>query len=1037
MQLKGVVRFFLIAMTIVTVIQYLYVLPTNRVEKKAEEFAQTVAQDFPAEKQDSVVKIERINFLKGKKDEEILKLPLLPGYTYQDLKSKQLAYGLDLKGGMSVVLQVDLRDFVTALANENDRETEVFKNALDQATSDLKNAQADYITLFGRAFLAQNPDAKLAPLFAQNEVLREEIDFNSSNGEVIRTLRQNANETVDRTFKLLKKRIDKLGVTQPNVSLDAGRDLILVELPGIDDPDRAREFLNATAKLEFWDVFNFSDPVNPNQPAAGTIAEKFIEANTLLTNIMDFEVERTIDTLIPQYAVIDSAANTLDSNQIVGYDTIYDNTSAFTQGPLLSKFTPNFGSYSAPVMGVATRANKDSVDALLAMPEVKALFPRDLSLHWDREAVKNLEGEITNNYRLYGIKKSTPEAPLDGDYITNAYPSTDPLNNNVVVSMQMNTQGTREWAQMTTVAAQDNNRAIAILLDDEVVSAPSVNQPITGGSSQITGDYDLQSATDFANILEIGKLPAKTTSIQENVVGPTLGAENIRRSIRALVFGILLVLGFMILYYGGAGIISILALFLNLFFIFGALASLNAVLTLPGIAGVILTIGMAVDANVIIFERIREELREGKSVRNAVTDGFKNSYSAIIDANVTTILTAIVLAVFGLGPIKGFAVVLIIGVISSLFTAVLVGRMMFDWWLSKDRNISFDTPFSKNAFSNLKIDWLGKRHIAYIISGVILAASFASFAIRGFELGVDFKGGYSYTVTFDDAEEIDLATLRSNLGTAFGDEPIVKAVDIDNTYNIVTDYLIDSDDEDAVDQVVEKLYEGVSATTTSSVDPNTFKNADTKTGTHITSSSKVGPTIADDIKTSSVYAAVLALLAIFLYIFIRFSKWQFSLGAVAALFHDSLIVLGVFSLFHGVLPFNLEIDQNFIAAVLTVIGYSINDTVVVFDRIREYLNTYTRKDKTEVINMAINSTVSRTVITSLTTLLVVAILFFAGGTSIRGFAFALLIGIIVGTYSSIFVATPIMSDLSKDLKPTKTEAKSETKGFSKAMSNAK
>lgn len=1034
MQLKGVVKFFLVAMTLVTIVQYLYVLPTNRVEKKAEEHAETVAADYPEDQRDSVLKSERIAYLKSRSDDEILKLPLMPGFTYQDLKSKQLAYGLDLKGGMSVVLRVDLREFVTALANEKDRDTEVFQNALDVATENLKNAQDDYITLFSRAYTEQNPDAKLAPLFAQNDVLKDQINFNSSNGEVTRVLRQNANETVDRTYKLLKKRIDKLGVVQPTVSLDAARDLILVELPGIDDEDRAREFLNATAVLEFWNVYRISDPVNPNQPSSPAVIENLIQANSLLTDVLDYEQERTIDSIITRYAV-DSLTNEIDSNTIAGYDTVYQNTIA--GGPLLSRLQLNVSSgYGAAVMGVAEKNQVDSVTALLNNPAIQNLFPRDLSWHWDRDPLKDQNGEITNLYRLYAVKKSTDEAPLTGDYITSSYPSTDPLTGNVVVSVQMNNSGAQIWGRMTTEAAADNNREIAILLDDEVVSAPSVNGPITQGSSQISGNFTLQDATDFANILEIGKLPAKTEIIQESVVGPSLGQENINRSVRALVIGFLLVLGFMILYYGGAGIISIIALFLNLFFIFGSLASLNAVLTLPGVAGVILTIGMAVDANVIIFERIREELREGKSVRSAVTDGFKNSYSAIIDANVTTILTAIVLAFFGLGPIKGFAVVLIIGVLSSLFTAVLVGRLMFDQWLKKDRTISFDTGFSRNAFANLNIDWLGRRKIAYIVSGALILASIGSFFTRGFDLGVDFKGGYSYTVHFDESLDLDAQTLRTTLAESFaGNEPVVKAVDGGNTFNIVTDYLVDAPNDRSED-VIHALYLGVKNAVGGTLDEKQFKNPDVNIGTHVSASNKVGPTIADDIKTSSFYAAIMALLAIFLYIFLRFSKWQFSLGAVAALFHDSLITLGVFSLFHGWIGFNLEIDQTFIAAILTVIGYSINDTVVVFDRIREYLNTYNRKDKKEVVNMAINSTVSRTVITSLTTLLVVAILFFFGGTSIKGFAFALLVGIIVGTYSSIFVATPIMSDLSKDLTPTKTKKDEGSKGFSKAVKTA-
>jgi len=512
------------------------------------------------------------------------------------------------------------------------------------------------------------------------------------------------------------------------------------------------------------------------------------------------------------------------------------------------------------------------------------------------------------------------------------------------------------------------------------------------------------------------------------VVGPSLGAENINRSINSLLIGFAIVLIFMIFYYSTAGIVSILMLFLNLFFIFGALASLGTVLTLPGIAGIVLTIGMAVDANVIIYERIREELREGKTIMMAIRDGFQNSYSAIIDANVTTILTAAVLAYFGMGPIKGFAVVLIIGVISSLFTAVLVGRLLIDWWMSKEgRSLSFWTGISKNAFSNLNVDWLGKRKIAYIFSSIIILIGLSSFFMRGFELGVDFKGGYSYVVQFAPDQSVNPDALRTELTNTFGTTPVVKAVSTGNAYNITTSYLINETEEDAADRVLQKLFEGVNATVGGTLNIEQFKNSEFS-GTHVNQSSKVGATIAGDIKRSSVYATIFALMFIFLYLFARFNRWQYSLGAVAALFHDVLFVLSIFSLGHGILPFSMEVDQAFIAAILTVIGYSINDTVVIFDRIREFMNAYSKRTKEEVINLAINNTLSRTIVTSLTTLFVVLILFLFGGGSIKGFAFALLVGIIVGTYSSIFIATPVMADLSDDLRPKETKKKT----FSKA-----
>lgn len=1024
MQGKGIVRFFLVVMTIVTLIQYLFLVPTQKVEKNAEEHAESMSSNYPEDQRNDAFKAARTAYLDSMSTEEVFKIPYLKSYTYQELKGQQLALGLDLKGGMSVVLQVDLRNFIYALANSSKDPT--FNEALDKATEAQKSAQSDYVTLFVDAFRELANDGQgLAPIFSRNEALRDQINYETSDGEVARIIREKANETVDLTYKLLKERIDKLGVTQPNVSLDAGRDLIIVELPGIDNPERARSMLSAAAKLEFWNVFRIND--------AG-ITTAFVDANERLKSILGTEevvAEMVYDTIF----ATDSLGNEM-RDQIVSIDTLPAQPS-LTAGPLFDVFQMNTtGASGLSVMGTARKNQRKYIDTLLAKSEIKSLFPRDMVLRWSKDPIKDIEtGEITDLYELYAIKKErgSEGAPLTGDHVVDASAQPDPQTNEVAISLKMDNTGAKIWGQMTTVAAQDNNREIAILLDDEVVSAPRVINPILSGDSQITGSYSIQEAKDVSNILQVGKLPAETKIIQESLVGPSLGAENISRSINALLIGFILVFAFMVFYYGGGGIVSIIALLLNLFFIFGALASYGTVLTLPGIAGIVLTIGMAVDANVIIYERIREELREGKSMLASIADGFKNSYSAIIDANVTTILTAFVLVYFGLGPIKGFAVVLIIGVLSSLFTAVLVGRMIIDWWTSKDRAISFSTSFSRDAFANLGIDWLGKRRMAYFVSGAIILAGIGSFFTRGFELGVDFKGGYSYNVTFD--QDVDVENLRAELTTAFeGNSPIVKAVDTDNTFNIVTDYLIEDTEDDAADRVMSKLFEGANAAVGGSLDKIQFKAPDGK-GTHVNSSTKVGPTIADDIKTSAYYATIFSLLLIFLYIFIRFSKWQYSMGAVAALFHDTLIVLGIFSLGHGILPFSLEIDQAFIGAILTVIGYSINDTVVVFDRIREYTNIYTKKNKEEVVNMAINSTISRTVITSLTTLFVVLILFLFGGSSLKGFSFALVVGIIVGTYSSVFVATPIMSDLSKEFTPK--EVKKSGQGFSKALNKAK
>ncbi|MDX1684023.1 MAG: protein translocase subunit SecDF [Saprospiraceae bacterium] len=1034
MQGKGVVKFFLILMTVVSLIQYLFIIPTRKVEKNADEYAQRAVENAGEEADTYVVEKEaRTAYLDSMSSEVVLSIPLLKDYTYTDLKQQQLNLGLDLKGGMSTVLQVDLREFILNMSNNSKDPT--FRLALDNASERLRNAQTDYVTLFGEEFQKVADGKRLSTIFSRNQGLRDKINYETSDGEIIRILREEADNAVDLTFKMLKDRIDKFGVTQPNVSLDANRDLILVELPGVDNPERARNFLQASAKLEFWDVYGITDP---------GILDAFNEADRKLDAILKGDttaVEDTVNyTLQERYEYTrDTVTGEIIDSTLAGVDTIFTADDALAAaGPLLSDFNLNGAGgqlvYPRAVFGTADRNKIDEITEMLNHPAVRPLFPRDLEFRWSYQPIADFDtGEETDQYELYGIKarRGPNNPPLEGDHVTAASANPDPVSGQVEVILRMDQTGAKIWGDMTTKAAQDNNREVAIVLDDEVVSAPRVNQPILDGNSSISGNFSIQEAKDLANILEIGKLPTNTKIIQESLVGPSLGKENIARSMNSLIIGFLLVLVFMIIYYAGGGIVAICALFLNLFFIFGALASYGTVLTLPGIAGIVLTIGMAVDANVIIFERIREELREGKSILMSVQDGFKNSYSAIVDANVTTILTAFVLAYFGLGPIKGFAVVLIIGVLFSLFTAVLVGRLIIEWWLKRGNNIGFWTGFSKNVLANLNIDWIGKRKVTYVISSVIIIAGIVSFFTRGFELGVDFKGGYSYNIEFVEDQEVEAEALRASLETAFEGEPfIVKSIDTRNNFNITTSYLINDDSDDAADRVASKLHQGVNGVVGGDLDIDQFKSPEGD-GTRITSFSKVGPTIADDIKTSSVYATVFALLLIFLYIFIRFNKWQYSLGAVAALFHDTLIVLSVFSLFHGVFPFSLEIDQAFIAALLTVIGYSINDTVVVFDRIREFFGIYTDKDQDAVINAAVNTTASRTVITSLTTLLVVLILFLFGGTSIKGFAFALVIGIVVGTYSSVFIATPVVRDLASDLRIRQSSSRRSKKSFTR------
>ena len=1020
MQGKGLIRFFFFLLLVVSAIQYLFILPTNKVEKAADRYAASLSAEMP----EGVAKQTAYNdaksrYLDSMSTETVFSIPGIKKYNYEELKRQQLALGLDLQGGMNTVLQVDLKSFLQNLSNNNQDPT--FLQALDNAQNRLASEQTDYITLFGEEFTKIANGKKLSAIFRNNASLRDDINIESTDDDIISLLRTRANETVDLTYKMLKDRIDKFGVTQPNVSKDESRDLILVELPGISNPERARRYLQATAKLEFWDVYRVTDP---------GVLDAFYAADQRLKKLEEGDTAQVAEPITFDTIPYRDTLTGRDTFQLVERN----NNQQTTAGPLFSVFQPNLYTQesavgSPAVMGIADKNKREQITNFLNRTDIKGLFPRDLEFKWSQKGIKDQNtGQLTNAYQLYAIKipRGTGVAPLQGDRVVDAYETQD-QQNQIVVSLRMDPRGAKIWGDMTTKAAQDNNREIAIVLDDEVVSAPRVNTPITDGNSQIEGGFSLQEAKDLANILQVGKLPTETKIIQENLVGPSLGHDNIAKSLRSMIIGLTIVLLFMIIYYGGAGIVSIIALLLNLFFIFGALASLGTVLTLPGIAGIVLTIGMAVDANVIIYERIREELRAGKSLSTSIMDGFKQSYSAIIDANVTGFLTAIVLAYFGLGPIKGFAVVLMIGILSSLFTAVLVSRMIIDWWTKKGRGITFSIKSTENVLSKVNIDWLTKRRVAYMISGTLLLVSIASMLFRGFDLGVDFKGGYSYNVQFE--HSVSPQEIRDALSGPFEKTPVVKAVDISNTYNITTDYLVNDQADDAADRVMDQLYGGVNTLMGGNLNEENFKSPE-GSGTHVTSSSKVGPTIADDIKSSSVYATLFSLLLIFLYIFIRFNRWQFSLGAVIALFHDTLITLGIFSLLKGIVPWSLEIDQAFIAAILTVIGYSINDTVIVFDRIREYLNEYTKKDKFSVINDAINSTLSRTLITSLTTLFVVLVLFLFGGSSIKGFAFAILVGIGVGTYSSIFIATPIMVDMTKELTSTKVSASK--KHFSKA-----
>ncbi len=1012
MQGKGFVKFFLIILVIVCLLQYIFMLPTRSVEKDADNYAAQVASLSTNPDKVAVTKEARINYLDSISSEPIFSIPLFKSYTYEELKKQQLALGLDLKGGMNIILQVDLRDFLITLSDNSSDPT--FREALDKAAARQTNDQADFVTLFGQEFKKIANGKALASIFSRSATLKDEVKLEYNDDRVLGVIRNKAKETVSLTYKRLKDRIDKFGVTQPNVSLDANRDLIVVELPGIDNPERARKFLQASAKLEFWDVYRISDEIVPvSIMAADEKMKKIIKGDTSET--------------LKQYTYIrDSLGNIKDSTlQVAGVDSL-----STGKGPILSLMEMNVNAggqgfmYSPSVVGTVDKNKRTALKAMFDNPEVKKALPNDLLFRFSAKPIKDrTTNKFTNKYEVYAIKKKrgSESAPLEGDHIVRAAANPDPVTQQVAVSLLMDNVGSKVWADMTTKASQDNNREIAIVLDDEVVSAPTVNDPITTGSSSISGSFTTQEGQDLANILEIGKLPAKTQIIQESVVGPSLGQENINKSILSLALGMFCVVIFMIAYYATGGLMSIVGLFINLFLLIGILASVGTVMTLPGIAGIVLTMAIAVDANVIIYERIKEELREGKSLQIAIADGFRNSMPAILDSNVTTIITALILYFFGLGPIKGFAVTLLIGVMTTLFTAILVVRLVTEWWLEKGNNVKYTTAFSEKLFIQPSIDWLGMRKKFYVVSAIVIIAGLVSFFTRGFELGVDFKGGYSYNIQFGDGTAVNAETIRSTMKEVFDLEPIVKEIDVKNTYNVTTTYLINDNSPEATEKVLQKLYEGVNKLSGGNLDYKKFKESD-GTGTHLTSFSKVGPTVADDIKSSSFWSTILVIFCIFIYIFIRFAKWQFSTGTVVSLVHDALIILALFSFGHGFVPFTMEIDQAFIAAFLTILGYSMNDTIVVFDRIREYLRTYTAKSNYDVINLALNATLSRTMITSAITLFVVLMLFLFGGASIKGFAFALVVGVISGTYSSLFVATPVLYDLSGDLNVKETEA---------------
>ncbi|NCO55148.1 MAG: protein translocase subunit SecDF [Bacteroidetes bacterium CG02_land_8_20_14_3_00_31_25] len=995
MQNKGAIRFFAIALALACIYQLSFTFVTKHVEKNARSFGNG---DLVKEAKylDSIATEPVYNFLWLKK------------YTYRDCQSQEINLGLDLKGGMNVTLEVSVVDVIRSLTNYSSDST--FNKALKLAKKMQENSQEDFIALFGKAFTQTDPNAKLAALFISKDL---NINFNTSNEDVLKIIRKEADGAIDNSFNILRNRIDRFGVAQPNIQKLETTGRILIELPGVKDPDRVRKLLQGTANLEFWETYE-NEEVYPLLEKANVIIAELESAGK--KDVKDtigkpsLLAELTADTTKKADTAITANKDTSKSllDEMKGdsskKDTALSAQQFQKQNPLFAVLYPSVDNErklaKGAVVGLTQYKDTAIVNRYLALKQVKSIFPPNLRFLWTYKPIKQ-----SNVFQLIAIRSTSRDnrAPLDGGAITSARVEFGNTKSNAEVSMSMNPEGSRIWARLT---ADNVGKQIAIVLDNYVYSFPVVNQEIKGGNSSISGDFTIEEAQDLANVLKSGKLPAPAQIIEEAIVGPSLGQESIQSGLISFIIAFILVLIYMQLYYNKAGLVANIALLSNIFFLIGVLASLGAVLTLPGIAGIVLTMGMAVDANVIIFERIREELRAGKGIKLAVRDGYKNAYSAIIDGNVTTIITGIVLYMFGSGPVQGFATTLIIGILTSLFSAIFISRLVFEWALNKNWKITFDNKYTRNFLTNTHINFIGLRKKMYVFSLIVIGAGIVSMVTKGFSWSVDFTGGRTYVVRVD--QNVKVNDVRASLQKQFGEAPEVKTFGAENQIRITTKYLI-KENNIKIDSLIEtKLYDGLKSFYKNSITPYQFSMSDKTNG--IMSSQKVGPTIADDIKIAAIIAVIISLIAVFIYVGIRFRSWQWGLGGVTSLFHDTLVVLSFYSIFAGILPFNMDIDQAFIAAILTVIGYSINDTVIIFDRIREYRTIHPRWEMKDSINSAINSTLGRTLNTSLTTIVVLIAIFIFGGEVLRGFIFALLIGVTIGTYSSVFNATPVAYD---------------------------
>ena len=1018
MRNKGFILFFAVTFALVCLYSLSFTYCTRRVENWAKEYAQNdPTRDTLIARAngnafmetyllDSSAKARETKYLQRVSDSTACYLPKL---SYRECKEREINLGLDLKGGMNVTLEVSVPNIVTSLAGNGAKDS-LFVKTMKLAKEKQYRSQSDFITLFEQSFKEVAPaNAKLSTIFRKLQLNKN----NPTNADVIAALREETESALSNAFMVLRARIDRFGVTQPNIQRLPQSGRIMVELPGVKEPERVRKLLQGSANLEFWKTYEY-----------GEIADLFVQANDRIAEINKGEapvVKDTADAATEEKAADKKNSNFYDESDSTDVDE--EDEDAEDEGqltpeeiqakyPLLSKLVmdpqrrPDEDGKYGPLVGYCHESDTADINAMLNMEAVKSMLPQDLRLCWQAKLGK----DKSPVHYLIALKAVGEQGPvLDGKVVIDARQDFNDRAGNEI-SMTMNTEGAKQWKKITE---ENKGNCIAIVLDNLVYSYPRVNDVIPNGRSSITGGFSLEEAKDLANLLKAGKLPAPAVIVSEEIVGPTLGRESIRSSLISFIIAFCLVLIYMAFYYSRAGWVAGIALVTNILFIFGTLASIGAVLTLPGIAGIVLTLGMAVDANVIIFERIREELRAGKGVRLALADGYKAAYSAIIDGNVTTLITGFILFIFGSGPIQGFATTLIIGILSSLFTAIFVSRLIFNWMLNKNQDVTYGNKWTLNAMTNFHFDFLAKRKIFYVISAVLIGIGIISLCIRGLNFGIDFTGGRTYTVRFD--QPVKAEDLRASLTKVYdGITPEVKTFGSDNQMKITSKWRFSNgeDESSEIDSLSEvRLYEGLKGYFKSNVTFEDFSVQNQSVG--LISSQKVGATVSRDITRSAFLSVAIALLCIFVYIALRFRNWQFGLGGIICLAHDALFIIGTFSLLYGLMPFTMEVDQAFIAAILTIIGYSINDTVVVFDRVREYRTLYPKRNLKENINAAVNSTLSRTINTSGTTLVTLLAIFLLGGEVIRGFVFALLLGILIGTYSSIFISTPISYEFLK------------------------